>query len=1416
MKKGFQMALVALFLSAYVLTGCAKETVSTEKDSSNLLESRVNNENDISLLNGFTEIKVDGVDTALLAIEDASKQIGVQDVAAELSFAKEEKSFENTFYAFEQTYEDIPVYGRKEVLTVDKKGNVLSLAGNYLRMNKIDVNPNIKEKDLPSVLAERYGDDVYIESYRLIIYSLFETSPQLSWDCIVRTEDVNEECIVSAIDGDILLVNSLNYFNEMKGIGEDVDNNYVEFSVDLENGHYVMQDNERYIFMYDAGNDTLRYEFCFQDSNGNIYKAKNNNFIDEKGKVVIIEDNGDVKDTNGRVVGEGAELVIDARTSNIFTKLEPVTNSSSTWTNKEAVTIYSRLEKIYDMWLSEFQCKGFNNNNGTIHAVCNDNQKVYGIFDDSGNAYSNSINGHDLLLLSFGSKNSLSSDTIGHEYMHGVITARSNLIYQGESGAIHEGLADVFGEISEDWIKNGILDGDCDWIHSNSRNIIYPDQSPGNKEYPDTYKGFHWVDTSNTSASNDHGGVHNNSTVISHVAYLMSTGINGHICFEPLSTYQIGKLFYTVLYCIPSDCTFNELRAFSESVAEIMYKQGDLTEKQRDCVSNAFFQVNIYKTSKPVAKKVKLTVIPITGDEQSYDNYTLHVIDPQNKQYTYNGMDIKDNDLIFPDYGDYEIRIVDNQNNNNITSLNVKVYEKGGTDELKVYTNCGVYSSFNNGDLDKYANNMEIPVDIYTYFHHYSDTKKVDINDPYTFWMMLSFYATMQMDDDLITSGSKLAERYKDKDQGEMLILSEEEVRDVVNAMMPGITQYPDFPDVKYEKPYKKDGDYYLPLIDLDTEATRMTDIKINDDGTATATVEAFTYYTGEIYETYQVNLVKNDKMNLNSPEPYPYCIESISVFNSQDKTTQEVIDQTESSSDEEEVTPKVVSCWENTAIITKQGNLLMSGHNDYDKLGYDGNDSWQFLKVKDNVRDVFIGASDREELAIITKDNELLMWNYFYGDKGFIPVLDNVDSFVSSYYFSAGYTNAAVTKDGKLYMWGEFYSPDGIGKVESEEPKHIMNNVKQISINEESIGVVTTDGNLLVWGSNEHGQLGTGSTQDVTTSTNILSDISLVSIGEEHSAAIDKEGNLYTWGANRSGELADGSTNSNFYPTIVMTDVKEVVADEGTTYVVDNYGKLYSCGSNFQGALGLGATYEDVREVNKFTEIMSDVVDISAMNQTILVLTASGDVFGFGNNQYGQLGMGNTIEYMYPMHILNIDSYEAATSEERSADIDEAVITDDTKIDLSFSQDDQLINVTLTIPGLDYYRTGEDFDIDVEFTDKYEVYKLDYDADDYGTMARLLVSNMPNGSSMTYTEKTSAQRTINGDSITWSFDATQAGINLDNIKYSGYGIWHIVGLSSRYDSYSDARFATYENKGEELVQINDNNIIEYLYYSLE
>lgn len=212
--------------------------------------------------------------------------------------------------------------------------------------------------------------------------------------------------------------------------------------------------------------------------------------------------------------------------------------------------------------------------------------------------------------------------------------------------------------------------------------------------------------------------------------------------------------------------------------------------------------------------------------------------------------------------------------------------ESVGTKEEKSEVATYDNSEISDEALEQYLYNMEIPVEIYTFFYHFSDSKEVNVNDPYTFWMMLSIYATMQMDDEMYPSGSRLAERYRDEKYGQMLILSEEEVRDAVNAMMPGITEYPPFPDIEYEKPYKKDGNYYFSLIDLDAvQAARMIDIEINDDGTATAIVEAYSHsYSGNydnVLETYQLNLTRNDKINLDSPEPYPFCIESIKAFDS-------------------------------------------------------------------------------------------------------------------------------------------------------------------------------------------------------------------------------------------------------------------------------------------------------------------------------------------------------------------------------------------------------------------------------------------------------------------------------------------------------------------------------------------------------
>lgn len=275
-------------------------------------------------------------------------------------------------------------------------------------------------------------------------------------------------------------------------------------------------------------------------------------------------------------------------------------------------------------------------------------------------------------------------DTVAHEFMHSVERSISSMSYESESGALMEAYSDIFGEIVEDWADDGEYNNSCDWNHG-SRNMIAP--KSGDSALPDTYQGDHWADTSDPSDENDHGGVHTNNTVISHAAYLMNAGIDGSNAFESLSTKEISDLFYSTLFILPSDCTFEQFRTLIQNTANILCEQGILTEKQRACVSNAFFQVGIESAAILVSGQVSLDVYDINGE--IYDDYTLYITQDEERT-DYAGTTVNTDGISFPDVGEYELQIVDNANTDNVTTLTVQVVEDGGASQIPIYTQCGL------------------------------------------------------------------------------------------------------------------------------------------------------------------------------------------------------------------------------------------------------------------------------------------------------------------------------------------------------------------------------------------------------------------------------------------------------------------------------------------------------------------------------------------------------------------------------------------------------------------------------------------------------------------------------------------------------------------------------------------------------
>lgn len=116
-------------------------------------------------------------------------------------------------------------------------------------------------------------------------------------------------------------------------------------------------------------------------------------------------------------------------------------------------------------------------------------------------------------------------DIMGHEFTHAVIRASSNLQYKGESGALNESFADIFGTMVEHAVEGA---ESFDWfigediLRGRSRYMKEPKELGD----PDTYKGEFWKDTEDLE--DDFGGVHTNSGVQNYWFYLLAMGGSGY------------------------------------------------------------------------------------------------------------------------------------------------------------------------------------------------------------------------------------------------------------------------------------------------------------------------------------------------------------------------------------------------------------------------------------------------------------------------------------------------------------------------------------------------------------------------------------------------------------------------------------------------------------------------------------------------------------------------------------------------------------------------------------------------------------------------------------------------------------------------------------------------------------------------
>ena len=190
----------------------------------------------------------------------------------------------------------------------------------------------------------------------------------------------------------------------------------------------------------------------------------------------------------------------------------------------------------------------------------------------------------------------------------------------------------------------------------------------------------------------------------------------------------------------------------------------------------------------------------------------------------------------------------------------------------------------------------------------------------------------------------------------------------------------------------------------------------------------------------------------------------------------------------------------------------------------------------------------------------------------------------------------------------------------------------------------LTSGGAVHCWGHNDNGQLGNGSITNSSTPVPVIglpSDVSAISAGFSHTCALTSSGAIHCWGYNLSGQLGNGSiTNSSTpVPVVGLSSGISAIATGGSyTCILTSSGAVHCWGENWFGQLGDGSTVNSRTPV-PVVGLTSGVSVISTGSAHTCALTASGDTYCWGYNGNGQLGDSSTIHSSIPISIAGLSS---------------------------------------------------------------------------------------------------------------------------------------------------------------------------------
>ena len=197
---------------------------------------------------------------------------------------------------------------------------------------------------------------------------------------------------------------------------------------------------------------------------------------------------------------------------------------------------------------------------------------------------------------------------------------------------------------------------------------------------------------------------------------------------------------------------------------------------------------------------------------------------------------------------------------------------------------------------------------------------------------------------------------------------------------------------------------------------------------------------------------------------------------------------------------------------------------------------------------------------------------------------------------------------------------------------------VVQVAAGTAHTACLTADGLVFVCGDGKHGRLGVGDTENRVVPTLVRGELERrkvlqVAAGVCHTTCVTEDGSVFAFGLNRTGALGVGDTENRLLPTLLRGELEnksvlQVAAGGCHTIFVTADGLVFSCG------VKLGVEDLDSRLVPTLVtgQLQGKIVAYAAAgDQHTHCITADGSLFAWGNNTFGQLGVGDAVKRRVP-----------------------------------------------------------------------------------------------------------------------------------------------------------------------------------------